>query len=54
MEENCNINLFVVSSLNIWLAKYRTNAAVMDIFHQILKVQKIGKLLTFLSEGNMC
>jgi len=54
VEANYNINLFVVLSLNIWLAKYRVTATAMDIFHQILKVQKIGKLLTFLSECSMC
>lgn len=53
VEENCNINLFVVLSLNTWLDKYRITATVMDIFHWILNVTMIGKLLTFLSKCNM-
>lgn len=28
--------------------------SIMDIFHQVLKVQKIGKLLIFFSEYNVC
>lgn len=53
MEENYNISRFEVLFLNTWLEKYRIIAIVMDIFHQILKVKMIGRILTFLSTYNM-